>query len=333
MISERLETRKIERSWRRAEGTILHKAIHVEGSSQDSPFKRFRAEIRYDYEVGGIRYVSEAFDPRGSTEGGEEEMRARLGVGEIGQRVTVYYDPADPGRAVLRTSAPVVWEWLAVGSLSSSFGAAFSLGLLAFARWPWPYPALAAGQTRFRPAFRDSLLLPLAGGLHWSALAAIGWTVSTAGSGAPPWAAVLTVVLTLVGLCFAGRLMRFLIQRRRFRGILLELPGSPAPREADVEWTLRDPRSRIGDPGFQLVFRCGEWESTGESSWKFREAYRCERTVPAERCPEGWRGHLRVTRSDPELFRDSRRRGHWYLRVTDGRHEALIPVPVASRSG
>ncbi len=79
--------------WPRTEGVITESAIHV--MTGPSSRRKHRSHIAYTYEVHGetFRSTQVAYD----TDGGPEE-RAKY---QIGQTVTVYYKPSQPGEAVL----------------------------------------------------------------------------------------------------------------------------------------------------------------------------------------------------------------------------------------
>jgi len=81
--------------WRRTDGYIV-------GRGAVGTLQRLEASATvptYTYSVHGVEYTSDRYDIAGNETGsGVEEAFAEHAVG---QRVTVWYDPADPGRAVL----------------------------------------------------------------------------------------------------------------------------------------------------------------------------------------------------------------------------------------
>lgn len=90
------------RSWRRAEGRVVRSGVGRESEATgEGTVDRWRAEVSYRYEAAGrVRDGSavRADDPGSSSSDRAERTAARYPEGAA---VAVYYDPADPDRAVL----------------------------------------------------------------------------------------------------------------------------------------------------------------------------------------------------------------------------------------
>lgn len=93
-------------SWPQTPGTIISHRVEKAGASQQA------VVVRYSYEVNGTRYRSEAFShrskpltaPSNSPEEADKQYRTNPAYSgyQHGKKVTVYYDPADPGKSVLK---------------------------------------------------------------------------------------------------------------------------------------------------------------------------------------------------------------------------------------
>ncbi|SNS43397.1 Protein of unknown function [Sphingomonas laterariae] len=113
-----------ESAWEETDGRILASEYseHVSEDTDGSSSTSYRAHVRYLYAVGGREYRGRAIwlyyhipiDDRFDAQDLVEAFAA-------GRTVPVYYDPADPGDAVLIVEPPSLW-WLA--------GVAFGLPFL-----------------------------------------------------------------------------------------------------------------------------------------------------------------------------------------------------------
>lgn len=94
------------RSWPRAEGRVLRSAVVRESEATgEGTVDGYRAEVRYRYEAAGaVRTgtVVHAGDRGSVSRSRAERTAARY---PEGARVAVFYDPADPDRAVLERGA------------------------------------------------------------------------------------------------------------------------------------------------------------------------------------------------------------------------------------
>jgi hypothetical protein len=88
--------------WARAEGRVVRSLVARETEATgEGTVDRFRAEVRYRYEAVGAPREGSAVhaDDRGSPSRAKAERRAARYP--EGARVAVFYDPAEPDRAVL----------------------------------------------------------------------------------------------------------------------------------------------------------------------------------------------------------------------------------------
>ena len=96
------------RSWPTAPGVVRASRIRV-GESRGSSRPTRSVHVEYAYAVGGTERVSQRAgfgDPLT-----DEGMRAMVERYPEGKRVTVAYDPADPGRAVLEPGVQGIAYW------------------------------------------------------------------------------------------------------------------------------------------------------------------------------------------------------------------------------
>jgi hypothetical protein len=89
-------------AWARAEGRVLRSVVGRETEATgEGTVDRYHAEVRYRYEAAGATREGSAVqaNDRGSPSRAGAERRA--GRYPEGARVAVFYDPAEPDRAVL----------------------------------------------------------------------------------------------------------------------------------------------------------------------------------------------------------------------------------------
>ncbi len=103
-------------SWPTVRGTVLESnLVHSSrrtgtGRSATSRASEWTPIVRYEYEVGGVRFESGRVDFM-TRAGGRGAAEAELKGLEAGAEVTVHYDPDEPSRAVLRAgNGP--WDWI-----------------------------------------------------------------------------------------------------------------------------------------------------------------------------------------------------------------------------
>ncbi len=100
-------------NWTATSATILSSSLE-ESREARTGRKQWRPNIRYEYQVGGRRFEASRLSfglatfPDGS--GGVEAVIARYAPGTLH---TVYVDPADPARAVLRPGLDVLMVFFA----------------------------------------------------------------------------------------------------------------------------------------------------------------------------------------------------------------------------
>ncbi|HEX8271049.1 MAG TPA: DUF3592 domain-containing protein [Longimicrobiaceae bacterium] len=96
----------LTRSWARAEGRVVRSAVARETEATgEGTVDVYRAEVRYRYEAAGAARTGSAV--RADDGGSPSRSRAERTAARYpeGARVAVFYDPADPDRAVLERGA------------------------------------------------------------------------------------------------------------------------------------------------------------------------------------------------------------------------------------
>lgn len=111
------------RAWPTAEGTVLASEVVRERSSSSSTTTTtagqyvYKAEVAYEYEVNGDRYVSNRVQLLDVSSSNDNRARATRERYNSGDRVRVYYDPKNPERAVLEPGgAGGSWLLFVVGA-------------------------------------------------------------------------------------------------------------------------------------------------------------------------------------------------------------------------
>lgn len=87
---------RASRSWRKADGQIVGRGGRGGGAQR---IDDLAAALTYTYSVNGVEYTSNRYDFAGRSADADES--AVVAGRAPGQRVTVWYDPAEPRRAVL----------------------------------------------------------------------------------------------------------------------------------------------------------------------------------------------------------------------------------------
>ena len=115
--------------WPETEGVItLSQLRHGRHSSRNNDWTVV-ATVGYEYEVGGKRYVSERVS-FGALES-DADRRTKVAMYGEGMRFPVYYDPADPRRAVLEPGVQSgVYKGLVIGAVCALVGLGLLYGML-----------------------------------------------------------------------------------------------------------------------------------------------------------------------------------------------------------
>jgi len=87
------------RSWKGTDCTVRSSHLQVHGKGSD---KTYSIEVTFEYTVAGHRYEADRYSfHEGSTSWGKEDMRAEVARLSPGTVTGCYYDPEEPGRAVI----------------------------------------------------------------------------------------------------------------------------------------------------------------------------------------------------------------------------------------
>lgn len=100
LARQQVEIHRAE-SWTEAQGTVLSSTVEYHSGGSTNSEERWSPEVTYEYEVEGRKYTSRRVQIGGlsyARQGPADRMVAGLPV--MGP-VTLFYDPDDPGEAVL----------------------------------------------------------------------------------------------------------------------------------------------------------------------------------------------------------------------------------------
>lgn len=125
---------KITESWPSTQGTVYRTNIR---KYNDEGTIRFAPEVSYEYRVGDELYRSTVIRPEVFVSFlDENEAKQFLRSYAVGSKVSVFYDPKNPGKAVLEAkSAPVLHFVTIMGVISCSFaGIVYYLSYRSFRR-------------------------------------------------------------------------------------------------------------------------------------------------------------------------------------------------------
>lgn len=124
------------KDWKETSGTIVSADIDTfEAPTTVDNIPRTvitnQANIVYGYEVGGNAYQSNRIAFGGKTQSTSKRLvGGALGRYKVGDRVTVYYDPANPAEAVLERKAKHIWVLYVFAALFAFGAYAFATGLV-----------------------------------------------------------------------------------------------------------------------------------------------------------------------------------------------------------
>lgn len=102
--------RRMSHRWPVADGTVTHSAL-VDGGR-----RHVHPDVRYSYEVNGVRYEGRRVRFGGALAADVAGARATRSRYTAGQRVRVRHHPRRPGFSTLETSAsPLLGQWTLFG--------------------------------------------------------------------------------------------------------------------------------------------------------------------------------------------------------------------------
>jgi Protein of unknown function (DUF3592) len=113
------------KSWPRTTGKIIHATVGKNQQRNPDLFTLsilFYPDIRYEYTVEGVKYLSDRYAMLPKTSPKEIVVANLVNRYSAGQSVIVYFNPQEPAVSVIETEVEVMW--LIVG-LSLSIGVAF----------------------------------------------------------------------------------------------------------------------------------------------------------------------------------------------------------------
>jgi hypothetical protein len=119
--------------WPTADGTVISAAVVKRVSKSGDGFDHFVPQIRYAYEVNGIRRQTDVIRVGLSDMGYREEKKARehIALYPVGTAIPVRYDPRNPEHAVLETGQIGLARTMLAGCIFASLG----IAAIVFAVW------------------------------------------------------------------------------------------------------------------------------------------------------------------------------------------------------
>lgn len=126
-------------------GVVTHSEVidDYSGGGEVDAGPTYRVDVKYDYEVGKTKYTGDKVR-YGVGYGDEKLVRQFVKQHPRGTQVTVYYNPDEPGDAVLETGVQHLDYFLALFIAPFNFGMLFVLGMV-FPRWREGGKPLPAG--------------------------------------------------------------------------------------------------------------------------------------------------------------------------------------------
>jgi hypothetical protein len=115
-INQYLKAKNAERTWLTAVGVVLNSDIKVHQSrnSKGQTTKYYEPLVSYQYQVKDETYNGDRLG-FGSGRYGKSKANKKIAIYPQGAQVTVHYNPADPSKAVLETTATDGGKFLALG--------------------------------------------------------------------------------------------------------------------------------------------------------------------------------------------------------------------------
>lgn len=105
------------RGWTRTAGRVVVSQVEEFQGPPEQGYPQFRPELRYQYSVAGRDYEGSDVgvgSAAGAASAEPSWARKELERFPVGTEVAVYYDPADPRRAVLERGVPPLLPVVAV---------------------------------------------------------------------------------------------------------------------------------------------------------------------------------------------------------------------------
>lgn len=120
-------TASASKSWPSVDGVIVSSEVQSDWSSptpgtpqhRSGTQRMYRAAVRYAYRVDGVDYEGARVEPGEYSSSSAKRAYRIAGTYRKGQTVQVFYDPDDPGRAVL---VPGKTTWFSKGAVCAGSG-------------------------------------------------------------------------------------------------------------------------------------------------------------------------------------------------------------------
>ena len=128
----RQEARRSQ-DWPSVTGVVTKNAVRTDartGTGGSAARARYLPDVEFEYEVDGQRYNGSRFAVLEQPETERAAVLARLEAYPVGEQVEVYYDPADPARALLEPGTPgAMWIPFVFGALATGLGVVVVLAM------------------------------------------------------------------------------------------------------------------------------------------------------------------------------------------------------------
>ncbi len=103
------------RNWASADGRVVQSSVNQFTTKGTTTF---RPIVVYSYTVGAVRYMSTRLSFRSQATGSRDAAAKITGAYPAGRAVRVFYDPQDPGQAVLEPGGNP-WTFIVAGGAFS----------------------------------------------------------------------------------------------------------------------------------------------------------------------------------------------------------------------
>lgn len=122
-ISQRNTAKKAAQTWQPAPGVVVNASlVDVHSTNSDGMSTiNYRPQVVYQYAVNGQTYTSDQMG-FGSVSYDYGTASKKLAAYPIGSQVTVYHDPADPSKGVLKLSNPAGNLLMVMGIIFAAVG-------------------------------------------------------------------------------------------------------------------------------------------------------------------------------------------------------------------
>lgn len=115
-IVQKAKASKAAKTWQNTSGTVKRSELSIshDTDSDGTSSTTYAANVVYNYQVNELSYKNDALS-FGKVSAGRRKAEKKLAQYPVGSRLTVYYDPKDPAKAVLEPVAASFGTYLVIG--------------------------------------------------------------------------------------------------------------------------------------------------------------------------------------------------------------------------